>query len=408
MGKGGQNLAVRSASPLSSPRRYRKNHGDVSTHEGAVVFKNGKAFSPVSMGMSPSDFESLVASFGKVDVSGDGFISAAEVGRLFDELGMHVPPREVEFLVLSIDPDGSGSLDFGEFAGIIGSMEEQKNSSEEVGEGKRPMGINMRKFLAALANQRDEFVAEGKLKEAGGADRHLTVAKKLDDENFLGQRLEAVSTQRIEILKNKKESVISVQKRYKAAVKEQNARVAEQVVSLKAKHAEKVAKLTEELESRMPQKAYPSSALQFEMRKFEALVSQKMYDEAALVKTRVDSLYEKEKAACQQKYRLSMTKKIAALKAEQAKEMHVFKMRVDWAMEKGNWKQNDLVNTTRQRFINKQDSFNSSFGQELAMFETLKENHGKHLSRRMSAPGKSEPNGKLLLFREKSFDGFYV
>lgn len=413
MGKGGQNVAVRSVSPLSSPRRHnRKSLDDVASHEGAVTFKNGKSFSPESMRMSVDEFEKLVASFGKVDVSGDGFISAAEVGRLFDECGLDVPPREVEFLVLSIDPDGSGSIDFGEFSGIINSMDEQKGRGAEESEGadggKKPMGVNMRKFLNALADQRDEFVAQGKLKEAGGADRNLLVAKKLDDENFLGRRLEEVSSQLFSISQSKKETVLSAKKQYKAAVKEQQARIAEQMSNLKAKHADALAALEADMESKMPQKAYPSSSLQHEMRKFDALVGQKMYNEAALVQKRVDDLYAKEMAECQAKYRLRMKKKIAALAAEQDREMRGFKMRVDWSLTNGDRKQNILLNTTRQRFTNKKDSFNSSFGQELAMFETLKENHGKHLTRRPSTPGKLEPNGKLELFREKSFDGYYV
>lgn len=66
------------------------------------------------------DFHRLQGVFDSVDEDNDGYINAAELLAALDRLGRPAPDDGAEELTRAYDADGSGSLDFEEFAALLG------------------------------------------------------------------------------------------------------------------------------------------------------------------------------------------------------------------------------------------------------------------------------------------------
>lgn len=70
--------------------------------------------------------------FDLMDKDSGGTLSLEEIKQLMEMLGMKIPPDELEELVMSIDEDGSGQIDFEEFLQIMSKPPELPYSKAEV------------------------------------------------------------------------------------------------------------------------------------------------------------------------------------------------------------------------------------------------------------------------------------
>lgn len=74
--------------------------------------------------------------FSMFDADGSGAISTDELTAVFKKLGNEVTKSELHEMILEVDKDDSGEIDFGEF---LEMMEKQKNAPK----GSRPKGLDM-------------------------------------------------------------------------------------------------------------------------------------------------------------------------------------------------------------------------------------------------------------------------
>ena len=68
------------------------------------------------------------------DKDGSGTISSSELKKLCQELGLKVTDSEVTNLVRLMDKDGSGAIDFEEFANVMSAQLNKQPSEEELRE----------------------------------------------------------------------------------------------------------------------------------------------------------------------------------------------------------------------------------------------------------------------------------
>ena len=71
--------------------------------------------------------------FNLFDKNGDGSISAAELGKIMESLGIKPSKTELEDMIHEIDTDGNGTIDFNEFVTL---MSRQSSSGDKDGEIK--------------------------------------------------------------------------------------------------------------------------------------------------------------------------------------------------------------------------------------------------------------------------------
>jgi len=82
--------------------------------------------------LSPEEIAEFREIFNLVDRDGGGSISAAELGELMDTLGIDASPEEIEAMILEIDEDGNGDIDFEEFVAVMSRKVNATYTSDQV------------------------------------------------------------------------------------------------------------------------------------------------------------------------------------------------------------------------------------------------------------------------------------
>eukprot|EP00944_MAST-04C_sp_MAST-4C-sp1_P000236 g236.t1 len=89
------------------------------------------------MTFTDDEREAYKEAFSMFDADGSGTISTDELGAVFKKLGNEVSSKELKEMILEVDEDGSGEIDFGEF---LTMMERQKNAPKGSSKSK---GLDM-------------------------------------------------------------------------------------------------------------------------------------------------------------------------------------------------------------------------------------------------------------------------
>jgi hypothetical protein len=71
--------------------------------------------------LSPSQLKELEAIFSAYDTSGEGLIDHKELGVMLRAMGLFCTEAEVQDMIVLVDTDGSGKLDFPEFLNLMTS-----------------------------------------------------------------------------------------------------------------------------------------------------------------------------------------------------------------------------------------------------------------------------------------------
>ena len=66
------------------------------------------------------------------DKDGSGDIEAAELGQVMRNLGQNPKETELEDMIAEVDADGSGSIDFDEFVGLMAKHMKNNDTDEEL------------------------------------------------------------------------------------------------------------------------------------------------------------------------------------------------------------------------------------------------------------------------------------
>uniref|UniRef100_A0A7S2N8K9 EF-hand domain-containing protein n=1 Tax=Haptolina brevifila TaxID=156173 RepID=A0A7S2N8K9_9EUKA len=71
--------------------------------------------------LTPAQLVEIQTAFKRFDKDGDGHVEPKEIQRIMKDVGVDLPPSEVQKLIASVDDDGSGTVEFDEFVGILAS-----------------------------------------------------------------------------------------------------------------------------------------------------------------------------------------------------------------------------------------------------------------------------------------------
>lgn len=71
--------------------------------------------------LSPGQIKELEAVFAAYDTSGEGLIDHKELGVMLRAMGLFCTEAEVQDMIVLVDSDGSGKLDFPEFLNLMTS-----------------------------------------------------------------------------------------------------------------------------------------------------------------------------------------------------------------------------------------------------------------------------------------------
>jgi len=82
-------------------------------------------------GYSEEQLAEYKEAFSLFDKNGDGAISAAELGKIMESLGIKPSKTELEDMIHEIDTDGNGTIDFNEFVTL---MARQTTTGDKDGE----------------------------------------------------------------------------------------------------------------------------------------------------------------------------------------------------------------------------------------------------------------------------------
>ncbi|XP_056295985.1 plastin-3-like isoform X1 [Pseudoliparis swirei] len=82
----------------------------------------------MSAKVSAEEMEEINVAFRKVDVDGNGYISASELGDLFSEVGSPMPGYQVRLLLAKLDRDNDSHIDIEEFKAIFTEMKDDRAS----------------------------------------------------------------------------------------------------------------------------------------------------------------------------------------------------------------------------------------------------------------------------------------
>ncbi|XP_069114918.1 calmodulin-like isoform X2 [Argopecten irradians] len=88
-------------------------------------------------GLAEEQIEEYRMAFRVFDKDGDGTVSATELGTVMRSLGENPTEEELEALVLEVDTDGNGTIEFDEFVRMMKKKDANKDSPEEIFEAFR-------------------------------------------------------------------------------------------------------------------------------------------------------------------------------------------------------------------------------------------------------------------------------
>lgn len=71
--------------------------------------------------LSPAQIRELETVFQSYDTSGEGTIDSKELGVMLRAMGLFATEAEVQDIIVVVDSDGSGKLDFKEFVNLMTS-----------------------------------------------------------------------------------------------------------------------------------------------------------------------------------------------------------------------------------------------------------------------------------------------
>ncbi|XP_054647199.1 plastin-3-like isoform X2 [Dunckerocampus dactyliophorus] len=108
----------------------------------------------MSQEVSAEEMEEIRESFQKVDVDGNGYICASEIGDLFRELGCSIPGYQVRELLQKLDRDKDSRIDLDEFTAIFKDMKDDR-----IAQGFRK-ALNKKEGIVAIGGT-SEISSEG-------------------------------------------------------------------------------------------------------------------------------------------------------------------------------------------------------------------------------------------------------
>lgn len=99
--------------------------------------------------------ESLLAAFERADLNGDGALSRREFGDALDRLGLGLSQFELERVTEKADADGSGTVDYAEFAALVLPAEGTAEAEGTGGDGNGGRRVAAQWLAQARADGRD-------------------------------------------------------------------------------------------------------------------------------------------------------------------------------------------------------------------------------------------------------------
>ena len=93
-----------------------ETHGKVDETLGVTSGSDG------NYGLSAEQLKNATDVFGMFDQSGDGQISASELGSAFEAMGKKLTSAELNTMLQKVDTDGSGEISYSEFLSLVGPM----------------------------------------------------------------------------------------------------------------------------------------------------------------------------------------------------------------------------------------------------------------------------------------------
>jgi len=86
----------------------------------------------MSHNLTTDQIEHFREVFSVFDADGSAAIDGSELGSCLRALGQNLSEEELKELIMSVDDDGSGSIDFEEFLGMINSKTDAINCEDEM------------------------------------------------------------------------------------------------------------------------------------------------------------------------------------------------------------------------------------------------------------------------------------
>lgn len=100
------------------------------------------------------------------DKDGDGSISTKELGTVMRSLGQSPTEEELKTIIEEVDEDGTGTIDFKEFLGLIAKKIQEKDSEEDLIDAFKVFDMDGNGFISAhelkyvLANSGEKLSEE--------------------------------------------------------------------------------------------------------------------------------------------------------------------------------------------------------------------------------------------------------